>query len=162
MLAAAVQMSFVTRLLERLSGGGTAVSTEGTGVEPDLLAAAAILVHVARVDGRLDGPERVALVVLLADRFGLADEAAVALVARADGLDREVDDVAGLIDMLGHETDAGDRKRLLAMAYGVAAADGTVQEFEDDLIWRMGHLLGFDDNTIAAIRTESLGHGTRA
>ncbi|WP_375459594.1 TerB family tellurite resistance protein [uncultured Enterovirga sp.] len=158
-------MSFVTHLVALLSGqsGIHERLLAGEAEMPrDRLAAAAILVHVARVDGRLDGPERVALVVLLAERFGLRDDVATALVARGDGLDREVDDVAALIEMLGHETDAGDRKRLLAMAYGVAAADGVVQEFEDDLIWRMGHLLGFDDGTIDAVRAEALGDASRA
>lgn len=150
-------MSFVTRLVEILSGAGAPETLAAERERPDRLAAAALLVHVARVDGQLDGPERVALVVLLADGFGLRDEAAAALVARADGLDREVDDVATLIEMLGHESDAEDRKRLLAMAYGVAAADGEVGEFEDDLIWRMGHLLGFDDAAIDAVRADALG-----
>ena len=42
------------------------------------------------------------------------------------------------------------------MAYRVAAVDGFVHEFEDDLVWRIGRLLGLDEGAIAAIREDAL------
>lgn len=74
------------------------------------------------------------------------------LVERADGLDREVDDLSALIEGLGHGLDEQERRRLLAMAHEVAAADGAAGEFEADLVWRLGRLLGCDDGTIDAVR----------
>jgi uncharacterized tellurite resistance protein B-like protein len=42
------------------------------------------------------------------------------------------------------------------MAYRIAAADGAIHEFEDDLIWRTGRLLGFSDSDLAIIKAEAL------
>ena len=128
-----------------------------SGVSDERLAAAALLVHVARVDGIVAETERQALFGFLTARFGVSDRAAEALLARAGRLDREVDDVAGLIELMGHGLDEQDRARLLASAYRIAAADGSVLEFEDDLVWRVGHLLGFDDAAIGAIRSDAIG-----
>ncbi|WP_299563875.1 TerB family tellurite resistance protein [Enterovirga sp.] len=156
-------MTFVKRLsglLRQAHGGQAGPDPDALSRIPDdRLAAAALLVHVARVDGRIVGPERLALVLLLADRFGLPDEAASAMVAQADALDREVDGVSGLMERVGLGGDEADRTRLLGMAYGIAAADGLVGEFEEDLVWRMGRFLGFDDEAIGATRAEVLGRG---
>jgi uncharacterized tellurite resistance protein B-like protein len=86
----------------------------------------------------------------------LQDEAALRLVERGDRLDRETDDIAALIEMLGHGVPADERRQLVAMAYAVAGADGRIEEFEDDLVWRMAGLLGFDDAAIQAIKAEAL------
>jgi uncharacterized tellurite resistance protein B-like protein len=41
------------------------------------------------------------------------------------------------------------------MAYRVAAVDGFVDEFEDDLVWRIGRLLRLDEGAVAAIREDA-------
>lgn len=152
-------MSFVTRLIDILAGSS---DPEGSGTAPeavpeDRLAAAALLVHVARVDGTFAEPERAAIATFVREGFAVPADVAAALIARAERMDREVDDVAALVEMMGHEAHAPDKRRLLVTAYGVAAADGQVREFEDDLVWRMGRLLGFDDDAITAIRREVVG-----
>jgi uncharacterized tellurite resistance protein B-like protein len=145
-------------LLDRLSQLVSALVRPEAGVEdaPERLAAAALLVHVARADGRWSGPERARLVELVHSRFRLPPAAAARLVERADAVDRETDDVAALIDMIGRDLPEAERRRLLAMAYAVAGADGPLHEFEDDLTWRVGRLLGFDDAEILAIRDAAL------
>ena len=148
-------MSLVARLMEFVSDvvGPREAAASAPHEHDERLAAAALLVHVARVDGGLRDDERAALSTMLSDRFAMAAVDVERLIAEADRLDREVDDIADLVDMIGHEQDAQDRRRLLTMAYRLAAADGVVQEFEEDLVWRMGRLLGFDQREIDAIRT---------
>jgi uncharacterized tellurite resistance protein B-like protein len=157
-MTASVQMSLVTKLIdlvsEVVSPGG---ARDGDADEDGRLATAALLVHVARVDGAIGEAERSSLARLLMDRFGLSAVAVERLLARADRLDREVDDITALIDMMGHSLDDLGKRDLVAMAYRVAVADGQVQEFEDDLVWRLGHLLGFGDAEIADIRERPLG-----
>lgn len=153
-------MPLISRLIALVTDtlGPAATGSEAVaGDEPEeRLAAAALLVHVARVDGSIADGERSALLRLLAERFQLAPDAADALVRRADRLDQEVDDVAELIERMGHAVDVRDRERLLAMAYRVASADAPLGEFEDDLVWRVGHLLGFDDARIEAVRGDAV------
>lgn len=157
-------MSFVSRLIENVIGSAAArpLSVAAAAIGEDHLAAAALLVHVARIDGDYAETERDTIAAFLRDRFAMTAEVAGALLARADRVDREVEDIADLIEMMGHDVDEPDKRRLLATAYGVAAADGIVREFEDDLVWRMGRLLGFDDAVIASVRQEVVGAGSDA
>lgn len=145
-------MSLVMRLIDfvadAIGSSGRLPGSEGD----ERLAAAALLVHVARVDGRWTPVERERLLDLVRSRFGLSAEAAERFLDRADAVDREADDIATLIEMMGHGISPDERRSLLAMAYAVAAADGRTHEFEDDLVWRVGRLLGFDDAQILKIR----------
>lgn len=120
------------------------------------LAATALLVHVARADGILAPPEAERLARLVRGRYAASPKAADALIARAAAFDSETRDVASLVEMIPHEADADERAQLLAMAWSVAGADGTVDEFEEALVWRLGKLLGFDEAGIARARGEGL------
>ncbi|KMO40192.1 Tellurite resistance protein TerB [Methylobacterium variabile] len=120
------------------------------------LAAAALLVHVARVDGTLAAVERDRLARLLTNRFAPSEARARALIERAINFDDETRDVAELVEMIGRDLPEDERRSLLGLAWAVAAADGQVHEFEDDLVWRVGQLLGFDDAAITATRAVAL------
>lgn len=157
-------MSLVTRLIDlvsdqvRVSDKIAGGDQEGSGAAEERLAVAALLVHVARADGEVQDAERDQLLRVLGSRFGLSEGAARRLLGRADDLDRAVDDVPALIDMMGHSLDDASKRDLLATAYRVAAADGPLLEFEDDLVWRLGRLLGLTNDAIEAIRVGSSGH----
>lgn len=154
-------MSLIDQLVGLLRGapGSNLDDPVDESLPDEHLAAAALLVHVARVDGIMRESEREALLVLFEGSYGLDRARAEALVKRADRLDTEVDDVGALVEMLGQEGHGPDRRRLLEMAYRIAAADGGLAEFEEDLLWRLGHLLRFDDAGIADIRARSVGAG---
>ncbi|MGH1569633.1 TerB family tellurite resistance protein [Methylobacterium sp. P31] len=121
-------------------------------VDDTHLAATALLVHVARVDGILAPSESERLSRLVQGHYADGPDAARALIERAAAMDSEVRDVASLVEMLPHEVDRAERQDLLAMAWSVAAADGNVDEFEEALVERLGRLLGLDDGAIAAAR----------
>jgi uncharacterized tellurite resistance protein B-like protein len=42
------------------------------------------------------------------------------------------------------------------MAYRIAALDGYLHEFEEDLLWRIGRLLGLSDSEVVALREKAL------
>lgn len=143
-------MSLIARL--------RAYATEALGVgatEPvddTHLAATALLVHVARVDGILAPAESERLSRLVQGHYAEGPDAARALIARATAVDAETRDLASLVEMIPHEANKAERQDLLTMAWSVAAADGTVDEFEEALVERLGRLLGFDETAIAASR----------
>ncbi len=149
-------MSLVTRLIDLVSDALDRPSAAAPIAQDPTIAVAALLVHVARIDGIIAESERVRVLALLGDRFGLAEEAARRLVESGDRLDREMDDVAALIEMLGHGVPEAERRQLVAMAYKVASADGCIAEFEDDLVWRMAGLLGLDEDGIQSIKADAL------
>jgi uncharacterized tellurite resistance protein B-like protein len=94
--------------------------------------------------------------VLLGSRFGLTREGAERLLAHAAEIEGTLDPSTTLVDRLLQDVSVEDRPRLLALAYRIAAIDGTVHEFEDDLIWRTGRLLDLSEGEIAALRAEAL------
>jgi uncharacterized tellurite resistance protein B-like protein len=148
-------MSLVSRLIDFVSdavGARPGAPDALDGLPDERLAAAALLVHVARVDGRIVETERARLEGFAAAAFGLGPDAAARLVTRADAVDRETDGLSGLVERMGHDLDPEGRRRLLGAAYEVAAADGRLHEFEEDLVWRLGRLLGLQDPDIQAIR----------
>ena len=148
-------MSLVSRLIDFVSdavGARPGAPDAFDGPADERLAAAALLVHVARVDGRIVETERARLEGFAASAFGLSPDAAARLVTRADAVDRETDGLSDLVERMGHDLDRDGRRRLLETAYEVAAADGRLHEFEEDLVWRLGGLLGFQDPEIQAIR----------
>lgn len=121
-------------------------------VDDTHLAATALLVHVARVDGVLAPAECERLARLVQGRYAADPEAARALVTRARIFDAETRDIADLVEMIPHGMDEAERARLLAMAWSVAGADGRVGEFEEALVWRLGALLGLDEAAVARAR----------
>jgi uncharacterized tellurite resistance protein B-like protein len=142
-------------LLARLRAYAAEALGVAGGAEPvddTHLAATALLVHVARVDGVLDPAESLRLARLVQGRYAADAEAARALVERASAFDAATRDVADLVEMIPHGMDEAGRVRLLAMAWAVAGADGAVGEFEEALVWRLGALLGLDDAAVARAR----------
>lgn len=143
-------MSLIARL-RAYAAEALGVGTHET-VDDTHLAATALLVHVARVDGILAASESERLSRLVQGHYAEGAEAARALIARAAAIDSETRDVASLVEMIPHEANKAEREELLTMAWSVAAADGRVDEFEEALVERLGRLLGFDDGAIAAAR----------
>jgi len=134
---------------------------EITGAEPaerdfgenDLrVAAAALLVHVAEIDGFFSEPEKRALLLLLQQRFDLSIDEAERLLAEARLRDREAVDVYGFTSVLKTSMTSPDRRRLIEMMWTVAYADGAVQEFEENIIWRVSELLGVPARERIAMR----------
>lgn len=126
------------------------------------LAATALLVHVARADGVLDAAEFERLVRLVRGRYAASDVEAAALIERASIFDAQTRDLTSLVELIGEDGAPEQRERLLAMAWSVAGADGTVHEFEEALVWRLGKLLGFDEDGIHAARRRAQSGGAAA
>lgn len=146
-------MAFTSRLLALLD------LPDHRTEDPQRLTAAALLAFVANADGRMRPQERERLVDLLSARFSLSGDDAADLMADAAALDADLDGATDLVDRILRDTPTADRPGLLVMAYQVAAADGEVDEIEDSLVWRVGHLLGLSDRDIDAIRQRALAGG---
>jgi uncharacterized tellurite resistance protein B-like protein len=143
-------MSLLSRLIDAVSGAREPLAEAAPADER--LASAALLVHVAKVDGRLAVEERSRLLELVRRRLGFDGDEAERFIARAESLDHEAGDLATLVGMVGRDADPTERRQLLATAYSVVRSDGRIEEFEDDLVWRVGRLLGFDETEIAMLR----------
>lgn len=116
------------------------------------LAAAALLVHVATLDGDLSEAERTHLVTLVRARFDLDATLADELVAAAEAEDREAVDFYRFTSILMRTLDEGGRQRIVEMMWEMALGDGGVSEFEDNVIWRVADLLAVSGPQRIALR----------
>ena len=116
------------------------------------LAAAALLVHAAAIDGNVSDIERDRLHTIIKRRFDLDDSETDALVAKATAVEQESIDLYHFTSRLNHSLDEPGRLRIVEMMWEIAYADGRITEFEDNLIWRAADLLGVSSRERIALR----------
>jgi uncharacterized tellurite resistance protein B-like protein len=116
------------------------------------LAAAALLVHAARIDGEFSANERSKLRDLLKQRFDLDDAGASALIEQAAAAEKDAVDLYHFTSVLKDRLDDSGRCRIVEMLWQIAYADGELSPFEDNLIWRVADLLGVDSRERIALR----------
>jgi uncharacterized tellurite resistance protein B-like protein len=116
------------------------------------LAAAALLVHTARIDGGMTDPERERLRAVVMQRFGLDRPAADHLIEEAAEVESEAVDLYRFTSLLNRMLDEEGRRKVVEMMWQVVYADGRVSEFEDNLIWRAADLLGISGRARIGLR----------
>ena len=124
----------------------------GFGGDDYRLAAAALLIHAAAIDGNISAAERDLLHAMLKQRFDLDDDATDKLVEAATEAEHEAVDLYHFTSKLNRSLDENSRLRLIEMMWQIVFADGNVTEFEDNLIWRAADLLGVSSHERLALR----------
>ena len=116
------------------------------------LAAAALLVHAAAIDGAVSDAARDKLHAVIKQRFNLDDAATDELVAAATEAEQKAVDLYHFTARLNRSLDEAGRARMVEMMWQIAYTDGVISEFEDNLIWRAADLLGVSQNERIALR----------
>jgi uncharacterized tellurite resistance protein B-like protein len=116
------------------------------------LAAAALLVHVATTDNNFDDAERAKLAEVLSERFDLGAEQAEELIESAIRADLEAVDLYQFTSKLNVSFDEEGRKKIVEMMFQVAYADGSLSEFEDNIVWRAADLMHVPSRDRVTIR----------
>ena len=106
------------------------------------LAAAALMVHTAEIDGNMAEAERRKLHDLLQRRFELSEADTQALISDATEAEHEAIDLYHFTTVINRSLKENDRLRIVQMMWEIIYADGRVSEFESNLIWRAADLLG--------------------
>jgi uncharacterized tellurite resistance protein B-like protein len=106
------------------------------------LAAAALLVHAAAIDGNISDVERAKLHSVIKRRFDLDEADTDALVAQATAAELEAIDLYHFTSLINRALDEEGRRRIVEMMWEIVYADGRVTEFESNLLWRAADLLG--------------------
>jgi len=140
-----------------------------TGKHPDRfadndyrLAAAALLVHAATIDGDMSAAERDKLQAVLKSCFSLDDDSTTELIDRATTAEQEAIDLYHFTSTLNNKLDDDGRRRVIEMMWEVIYADGRLNEFEDNLVWRAADLLNVPSRDRVEIRRRVAGEGTPA
>lgn len=116
------------------------------------LAAAALLMHAAGIDGNVSDVERDKVHALIKQHFKLDAAAADELVAEAAVAEQKAIDLYQFTVRLNRSLGEKDRARMVEMMWQIVYAEGMVTEFEDNLIWRAADLLGVSRDERIALR----------
>jgi uncharacterized tellurite resistance protein B-like protein len=106
------------------------------------LAAAAMLVHAAAIDGEMSQSERDTLHAVIKQHFALDDAATAELIEKATAAEHESVDLYHFTHQLNRALDDAGRARIVEMMWQIVYADGQRDELEDNLVWRAADLLG--------------------
>ncbi|MEO6396582.1 MAG: TerB family tellurite resistance protein [Devosia sp.] len=105
------------------------------------LAVAALLVHLAAVDGSVKPEERSAVRGALMDFYGLGEDEVESLIAEATRRDSEAVDFYRFTSALKELSDE-ERVEIVRMMWQVVFADSKNHELEDNMVWRIAELIG--------------------
>ena len=106
------------------------------------LAAVALLVHAATIDGDMSESERAKLHAVVKRRFNLDDAVTDELIDKATLAEHEAVDLYHFTSLLNRVLDEEGRARVIEMMWEIVYADGRRDELEDNLLWRAADLLG--------------------
>ena len=133
------------------AGGGTRHDTDELQ-----LAAAALLVEAARMDGDVADAELDTIHMLLRERFALSDAEASALLAAARDSAEAAAELWSYARVIKDRFDAEERIALVEMLWEVAYADGVLHDYEAHLLRRIAGLIYVSDRDRGAARKRVL------
>jgi len=106
------------------------------------LATAVLLVRASVIDGEKDPAETAKLSKLLKDRFELSSEDVDELIVQAGQKEEEAVDLYSFTRVITKKLDLDGRRRVVEMLWEMAFADGVLDDYEANLIWRVSELVG--------------------
>lgn len=152
MLAALRKLLASTASADRADESTSASSARQSDVR---LAACALLVELAKVDGEFSTRERQRILDILQRHFGLTADGAEELVAAAvQESRRSVDDFAFTRQVL-RDYDLGQRMLLAELMWQVVLADGSIDSNESYLMRKLANLLQLDPAFLSEARRKT-------
>jgi uncharacterized tellurite resistance protein B-like protein len=121
--------------------------------EEPKLAVAALLVHLAQVDGTVDEVEKAAVRGALQDFYGMDEESVRELIREARRTDADAVDFYRFTSAL-KELDEKERIEIIRMMWQVVFADNKNHELEDNMVWRIAELIGVSARQRTILRNQ--------
>ncbi|MCE2509650.1 MAG: TerB family tellurite resistance protein [Alphaproteobacteria bacterium] len=145
-------LKHIQKLFATANGEGDAPQTD----DPLQTAIAALLIEAAFFDGHFDTRERQQILKLLQTRFTLTEQAAGALIENVQAWAENPNNLHRFTktvkDVLPHD----ERVELIEMLWEVVYADGKLDDFEANLLRRIGGLLYVSDQERGGARKRVL------
>lgn len=139
-----------------LNGADTPSKSTDDGTEAMAAAAVAVLVEAALLDGDFDQRERDTIHSILVDRFGLSSDDAAHLIDDAVNAHTDANRVYAATRLIREEFSDSERIDVMEMLWEVAYADGTLHDYEANLVRRVAGLLYVRDRDSGLARKKVL------
>ena len=117
------------------------------------LSVAALLVHLAAVDGQMRDTERNAIKLALQDHYDLDEQSVDRLIKEAALRDAEAVDFYKFTAAIT-QLDMDDRIEIVRMMWTVVFADQKNHELEDNMVWRIAELIGVSGRDRTILRNQ--------
>jgi uncharacterized tellurite resistance protein B-like protein len=121
------------------------------------LAACALLLELAHVDGTMSPSEQAHIERAVQQHFGLDDATSRELIALADAQRRQSIDHYQFTRLIAAEFDLGQKMVLAELMWGVILADGELATHETWLVRKLAHLLELEPGYLSQARQAAAG-----
>lgn len=127
-----------------------------SGSDPVQIAAAALLVEAAQVDGTFAEAERNQIKDVLVHLFAIEESALAALLAESEAVVAQSVELYSFARTVKDSLDYDGRVELMQMLWEVVYADGQLDDFEANLVRRVSGLLYVSDQDSGRARKAAL------
>lgn len=141
-------------MLDRIKSLFTEPVAEDRVPQSDALhiAAAALLVRAAQIDGHMDEGEAQLLSRLVGPHFGLDETAAARLIDEAKQAVNEASDLFQFTNRINAHFGEGHKIVLLELLWQIVLSDGVVDDYEANLLRRVAGLIYVTDQQAGQAR----------
>ena len=124
-------------------------------------AAAGLLIEAAMMDGNFDNTERTKITNLLIKQFNLPEDVVNEIIGAAEEANAELVELYSITKVVRDHFDESERIRMIEMLWEVIYSDGKLDDFETNMMRRVGGLLYVSDreNGNAKKRAARLANG---
>ncbi len=119
------------------------------------IAAAALLVRAALIDGSIDMAEEKLLARLIGPHFGLNDAEAASLLADAKAAMDDANDLFQFTQKINAHFGAAHKLMLMELLWQVVLSDGVLDDYEANLLRRVAGLIYVTDGQSGAARKKA-------
>ncbi len=120
------------------------------------VAAAALLLEAAQLDGSLDPVERDRIVHIVQKRFDLSAADTADIVEHAETKAREANDIYGYLRVLLSHFEHDQQVELVEMLWDVICIDGVIHDHEANLVRRVTGMTGVSDRESGAAKRRAM------
>ena len=120
------------------------------------IAAAALMVEAATLDGNFDQSERDTISSLIKERFELSAEETATLIHEAEAAHGRTNNLLTFTRIIKDRFDEAERIEIMEMLWEVAYADGELHDYEANLMRRIGGLIYVSDRDNGAARKRAM------
>ncbi|MBN2126360.1 MAG: TerB family tellurite resistance protein [Deltaproteobacteria bacterium] len=138
-------------LVKKFFGGGAKedLPERGKGDAHDIrVAACALLLEMAHVDGKISKPERENIVSVMKKNYGLSNETAAELMESAEEKLEGSIDLWQFTNLINLNYSLDEKFRIIELIWEIAYTDGRLDKHEDYLVHKLAALLRLSHNQL--------------
>ena len=138
-------------------GGDRSVDKKETTVDHIRIAACALFVEMAAIDGSFSESERESIISILRNDYALSDEHATALMEAADEELKRSIDLWQFTNLINQNYSKDEKIQIIETVWKVVYADGRLDKYEDYLMHKLAKLLRLSNEDLIDAKLKVLG-----